>query len=89
MLIGAILSVIIYRTITSKRKQSLAKKMIIAGTIIALLFVTPYIYFDAMDIKQSAVRQPFVMVLIMLIFRTIEGKNLQHLSMGYLTLTHF
>jgi hypothetical protein len=75
MIIAAVLSVIIYHTMISKRRQSTTKKMTIAGTIIVVLLLTPYIYFDFMDIKQSAVRQPFVMGLIMSIFRAIEGKN--------------
>jgi len=74
MLLAAILSVIIYKTMISKRRQTMAKKMAIAGAIIVLLLVTPYIYFDTMGIEQSAVRQPFVMGVIMSMFRTIEGK---------------
>jgi len=76
MLIGTILSVIVYYTMISKRRQSIRtiKKMTIAGSIIALLLLTPYIYFDVMDIKQSAVRQPFAMSVIMITFRVIEGK---------------
>jgi len=76
MLIGTILSVIVYYTMISKRRQSTRtiKKMTIAGSIIALLLLTPNIYFDVMDIKQSAVRQPFAMSVIMITFRVIEGK---------------
>mmetsp|Transcript_24469 Transcript_24469/g.37941 ORF Transcript_24469/g.37941 Transcript_24469/m.37941 type:complete len:267 (+) Transcript_24469:1094-1894(+) len=75
MLIGTILSVIVYYTMISKRRQSIRtiKKMTIAGSIIALLLLTPYIYFDVMDIKQSAVRQPFAMSVIMITFRVIEA----------------
>jgi len=76
IMIASILSVIIYHSMISKRRTALTKNMTtaVAVIIIGLYLVMPFIYFDAMDIKNPGLRQTFALSLIIVMFRTLEGK---------------
>jgi hypothetical protein len=83
IMIASVISVVVYYSIISKRrKAALAKKTTtaVAGTIIGLYLVMPCIYFDAMDIKNPALRQMFALPLIIIMFRTLEGKSHEYFS---------
>ena len=75
-MIASILSVVIYYSVVSERRRALGMKMkmIVAGTIIGLYFIMTCVFFDTMDIKNPALRQTFVLSLVIFIFRTLEGK---------------
>eukprot|EP00985_Skeletonema_marinoi_P017905 scaffold9914_cov142-Skeletonema_marinoi.AAC.2 len=75
VLIASLLSVVIYYSMICQRRKALAKTIstAVAVTIIGLYLIIPCIYFDAMDIKNPALRMTFALAIVIFIFRTLEA----------------